>query len=194
VSGWLSGQDGFLAVDANHNGQIDSVNELFGGANGEALTKLAQYDSNGDGVVDQNDAQFQDLLVWQDANGDKLTQAGELISLTEAGIASLSTAFATDGSTDVAGNVHQVVGSVTFADGHGATMTDVYFNYAESDAALAAADLLATADTTIDLGALAAPAAGPTAVAAPVDLAALDLSWGNHVKVQLLDPHCTQAA
>lgn len=196
VSGWLSGQDGFLAVDANHNGQIDSVNELFGGANGEAMTKLAQYDSNGDGVVDKRDAQFQDLLVWQDANGDKLTQAGELISLTDAGIARLSTLFMDSGAVDVAGNVHQAVGSVTFADGHAADMTDVYFNYAESDAALAASDVLATAHTTIDLGALAAPAAAavPMALAAPVDLAALDLHLRTHLKVQLLEPHCTQAA
>jgi hypothetical protein len=32
------------------------------------------------------------------------------------------------------------------------------------------------------------------ALAAPVDLAALDLHLGTHLKVQLLDPHCTQAA
>jgi hypothetical protein len=57
-SGWISADDGFLAMDTNGNGVIDDRSELFGGAVGEGVAKLAQLDTNRDGVVDARDPSF----------------------------------------------------------------------------------------------------------------------------------------
>ena len=61
---------------------IDGVSGSSG-ARGEGFAKLASFDSNGDGVVDALDARFGELLVWQDANQNHSTDAGELRSLAD---------------------------------------------------------------------------------------------------------------
>ncbi len=134
-SGWLSGQDGFLAVDSNHNGKIDNINELFGGVNkGDGYAKLASFDSNGDGVVDARDANFADLLIWKDVNGNHQTDAGELMSLADAGVSSLSLANLALPLMDGNGNLHLERGSATLANGTTTDMTDVYFGISAADA------------------------------------------------------------
>ncbi|MCP4768428.1 MAG: tandem-95 repeat protein, partial [Gammaproteobacteria bacterium] len=89
-SGWLSREDGFLAMDANNNGKIDNQSELFGGMIGEGYAKLKALDENLDGVIDEKDRAYANLSVWQDINGNHRTDSGELGSLKEHGIASLS--------------------------------------------------------------------------------------------------------
>jgi hypothetical protein len=98
ATGWLSGDDGFLVLDKNGNGTIDNGNELFGDnthlTNGavaaDGFAALADLDSNQDGVMDANDAVFANLRVWQDLNQDGISQANELKTLGEWGIASIS--------------------------------------------------------------------------------------------------------
>ncbi|KQQ40375.1 hypothetical protein ASF61_06315 [Duganella sp. Leaf126] len=137
-TGWLSKGDGFLAIDSNHNGQIDDIGELFGGmGKGDGFAKLASYDSNGDGVVDSLDADFASLLIWQDANSNGKTDAGELVSLAQAGVVSLKLAHTDLAFLDANNNLHMESSTVTLANGHSAAMTDVYFNVAASDAAAA---------------------------------------------------------
>jgi hypothetical protein len=97
-TGWVDAHDGVLALDANGDGVINNGSELFGSgttlsngskaANGYAA--LAQYDANQDGTIDANDAVFANLKVWVDANTDGITEAGELKTLAELGIASLN--------------------------------------------------------------------------------------------------------
>ncbi len=135
-TGWLSGDDGFLAIDGNHNGRIDDISELFGGmGKGDGFAKLASFDSNGDGVVDGLDRDFASLLIWQDANSDGKTGAGELVSLAQAGVVSLKLAYTDLAFLDANNNLHMESSTVTLATGHSAAMTDVYFNVAASDAA-----------------------------------------------------------
>jgi serine-aspartate repeat-containing protein C/D/E len=137
-SGWLSGSDGFLAIDSNGNGAIDNISELFGGASkGSGFAKLASYDSNSDGVVDAADAQFASLLIWQDANSNGKTDAGELVSLTAAGVSSLTVAYTELPFLDANNNLHLERSSVTLSNGKTADMTDVYFNVDAADAAAA---------------------------------------------------------
>jgi hypothetical protein len=96
--GWLSGHDGFLALDLNHDGRIATGAELFGnhtrlaagGTASDGWQALAQYDSNHDSRIDAQDAVFDQLLVWQDINGNGVTDAGELASLAAHGIASIN--------------------------------------------------------------------------------------------------------
>jgi hypothetical protein len=137
-SGWLSSGDGFLAVDTNGNGQIDSINELFGGVSkGSGFAKLADYDSNHDGVVDAKDAAFDTLRIWQDANSNGKTDAGELMTLKDAGVVSLVVSYTELPFLDENDNLHLERSSVTLSNGKTADMTDVYFNVAAADAAAA---------------------------------------------------------
>ncbi|MES2626792.1 MAG: SdrD B-like domain-containing protein, partial [Pseudomonadota bacterium] len=77
ASGWISEEDGFLAVDSNSNGSIDDISELFGGLNkGDGFARLSSFDSNSDGLVNANDANFGSLLIWQDSNGNHQTDDG----------------------------------------------------------------------------------------------------------------------
>ncbi|MCJ8325164.1 MAG: hypothetical protein HRU29_11895 [Rhizobiales bacterium] len=86
---WIAPDDAFLALDINGNGQIDDLSELFGGQYVNGFTSLAQHDDNADGVIDANDSVYSDLLLWQDANGNGISEASELSSLASQGITSI---------------------------------------------------------------------------------------------------------
>jgi hypothetical protein len=126
---WVSSEDGFLALDRNKNGLIDNGGELFGDQHGAAngYDELKKFDSNNDGVMDKNDTVFNDLKVWQDSNGDGKTQAGELKSLTELGITSLSLNYTTGGQHIDSNDVyHKESSTVAFADGTTRKSEDIW--------------------------------------------------------------------
>ncbi len=134
-SGWVGKDDGLLVLDRNGNGTIDEGSELFGNnttlsngnkaANGFAA--LRELDSNLDGVIDANDAAYASLRVWKDADGDGITDEGELLTLEEAGVARIALNYTNTTTTDANGNQHLQTGSFTRADGTTATVTDVWF-------------------------------------------------------------------
>ncbi|WP_317202683.1 SdrD B-like domain-containing protein [Janthinobacterium sp.] len=175
-SGWISGNDGFLAVDSNGNGRIDGIGELFGGASkGSGFAKLASFDSNGDGFVDAHDDKFAELRIWRDANSNGVTDAGELMSMHDAGVSSLTVHFTELPFLDANNNLHLERSSATLAGGKSVDMTDVYFNVDAKDAAQAGAHLPTMADLLRDGNALdkvigqpAAPATVAAVNAAPV--------------------------
>lgn len=89
-TGWVDSNDGLLVFDKNGNGKIDDINELFGNANQSGFAMLKQlFDANNDNVIDNKDINFSQLKVWQDVNGDGISQANELKSLDELGITSI---------------------------------------------------------------------------------------------------------
>ena len=146
-SGWISGGDGFLAVDKNGNGKIDSISELFGGnAKGAGFASLAAFDSNHDGLVNNLDADFGQLMIWRDANGNHSTDAGELMTLAQAGVASLTVGYTDLPFVDAQGNLHLERSSATLDSGATVDMTDVYFNVSADDAAAAGLKLPTMAD------------------------------------------------
>ena len=125
-TGWLSGEDAFLATDDNGNGIIDDLSELFGGGVGEGFAELSTFDSNGDSVVNELDDRFSELLVWQDKDENGLTDSGELMSLADAGITNLGTDYTDVFSTDAQGNIHGEHSSARL-NGNAIDMVDVYF-------------------------------------------------------------------
>lgn len=66
----LGADCGFLAIDRDGNGRIDDGSELFGTRSGDGLADLKKLDGDGNGWLDEADAAFSALHVWQhDADG-----------------------------------------------------------------------------------------------------------------------------
>lgn len=116
---WVApyGNEAFLALDANQNGQIDNGSELFGrgiliGSDTRArhgFEELAQYDiifngGNFDGVIDQRDAVWQKLLLWNDLNADGISTPDELTPLHQSDITELQLNAKENARLDPAGN------------------------------------------------------------------------------------------
>ncbi|MBU9200208.1 hypothetical protein KTD31_02155 [Burkholderia multivorans] len=123
--GWISADDGLLALDRNGNGVIDSGAELFGDATTKSdgqkaedgFDALADLDSNGDGVIDSKDAQFANLLVWRDLNQDGISQSNELFTLAQVGVVSINVANTSHSAELDNGNVIEDIGTYTRSDG-----------------------------------------------------------------------------
>lgn len=56
---------GYLAYDKNQNGKIDNGKELFGTKSGNGFKDLAEYDLDKNNWIDENDAIFNKLKIWQ---------------------------------------------------------------------------------------------------------------------------------
>ncbi len=89
---WISADDGILARDLNGNGKIDNGSELFGDAVVNGFDALAGLDTNVDGKISMEDADFSSLLIWKDINQNGVSESGELLSLNEVGITSIDIA------------------------------------------------------------------------------------------------------
>jgi hypothetical protein len=125
-TGWVTGGDGLLAIDSNGDGKINNINELFGNATTNGFAILSALDSNGDNVINSSDAQFSNLRIWIDANQNGVTDAGELVTLADRGIASINLA-ATETNTTLNGNLISHVSSFTRDDGSTGQVADVWF-------------------------------------------------------------------
>ncbi|MBP2296082.1 hypothetical protein [Azospirillum rugosum] len=130
-TGWIGTGNALLVRDENRNGRIDDARELvseqFGKGFGSSLEALASLDDNHDGRIDAADLSFATLKVWQDANTDGVSQAGELRTLTEAGVRSIA-ATGTPSDATVAGNRILGTTSVTMADGSAHMAAGVAFD------------------------------------------------------------------
>jgi len=129
----VAATDGMLVLNRNNNGIIDNGTELFGdstalaagGNAADGFAALAGQDSNADGVINALDTNFASLKVWQDLNQDGVSQAGELKTLTELGIASLSVGKTLNSSLLANGNQIADLGRFVRTDGTTAVMADV---------------------------------------------------------------------
>jgi Ca2+-binding RTX toxin-like protein len=127
--GWVAPDDALLALDRDGNGVVQGRSELFGGTGTDGFVTLRALDLNGDNRVDAADADFARLLVWRDLNGDGHSQSRELVSLADAGIASISLASAHLATPVlIAGNLLTDTSRFTRLDGTSGLIGDVWFS------------------------------------------------------------------
>lgn len=104
-----------------------SAQERYGDTAQNGFQALAEYDDNGDGAVDGQDAAYGALQVWRDLNGNGRSDPGELQALADAGVVSISTGYSVSGEVDTYGHEHRQVGTLLLANGTASTAADVWF-------------------------------------------------------------------
>ncbi|PYD22726.1 calcium-binding protein [Pseudomonas savastanoi pv. glycinea] len=153
-TGWVGVDDGLLVYDRNRDGKIDSGSELFGNKTSISVDKkaangflaLSEFDSNKDGVFDSHDNAFSELNIWVDKNSDGVVSEGELLTLTQAKVASINLSYSDSSKSDASGNApqsmldsngndHRQLGSYTRIDGSVAAIEDVWFDVNATDTA-----------------------------------------------------------
>jgi len=95
----FSSGSGYLALDINGNGRIDSGAELFGPATNSGFAELAAHDQDGNGWIDESDRVFDRLRVWTPATEDGGTLAGlRQMNVGAIALAQVATPFELRGS------------------------------------------------------------------------------------------------
>jgi hypothetical protein len=135
TTSWIAPTDGLLVFDKNANGKIEGGAELFGSEtkllNGQfaqnGFEALAEYDLNADGKINNVDAIFSQLRIWQDANSNGITDAGELLTLQAANIASLNARYTSSNTIDTNNVQHRESSTYTYADGTSGLSETLWF-------------------------------------------------------------------
>ena len=116
TSGQLNSQhDGLLVHDKNNDGKIQS-DEVFGTmtTNGFEVLRTAG-DANEDGNINNLDAIFNKLRIWQDTDSDGVADSGELTTLAERQISNIKLDYVAT-NYDTNGNNLSAIGSYTEAN------------------------------------------------------------------------------
>ena len=86
---WVTPQTGILVWDPKHTGRIASGRQLFGSVTWwifwkDGFDPLAALDDNHDGWL--SGAELDGIAVWQDKNGNGISDPGEVVSASQFGI------------------------------------------------------------------------------------------------------------
>ncbi|WP_405127731.1 beta strand repeat-containing protein [Rhizobium leguminosarum] len=146
TTAWVGPSDGFLAIDlasdgaAGPDGVIDQAKELAfslwaeqDGAAG-SISDLdgvrLVFDTNHDNVLNSDDERWNEFRIWRDSNQNGLTDQGELLTMTDAGIKLINLMPTRDGSQAFAdGSVITGTSSYETLDGSKHLVADASLNY-----------------------------------------------------------------
>ena len=133
--GWVAADDGLLAYDKNSDGVIQDGDEIsyVGYVEGARtdLEGLVHFDTDKNGVLDANDAEWAKFGVWQDTDQNGTSGNNEFQYLDTAGISAIT--LASDGvQAEVGGNIIFGIGSYSLNDGTTADFADVAFGGSSS--------------------------------------------------------------
>ena len=140
---WAGNNDGLLAIDLGADGKPDGVieqakeivfTEWSPGASSDMAALRAVFDTDHNGLLDHSDARWSDFRVWQDANGDGVSQQGEVRTLDDLGLVSIGLEPTGTPQIFPDGSAIQGLANFTRADGSIGTAADVALAY-QSDAA-----------------------------------------------------------
>jgi VCBS repeat-containing protein len=188
---WAASQDGVLVWDKLGDAKVHDNSQYafsqYGAAGSTDLQGLAAgFDTNHDGVFNAADAQFDEFKVWQDANQNGVSDAGEVRSLADLGIESIN--LTSDGvvRTPAEGVTEAGQTTATATDGSSVLVSDAGFAYnslaysADTVAGLGAHIDLLGSDMHLDLSSI---------VALHSNVAAVDLTGtgANSLKLNLSD-------
>ncbi len=123
--GWVGPTNGIMVTDRAGNGQYNTLQDLsFVGDTPGATTDLqglASWDTNHNGVIDSGDAGWSKLKIWVDRNQDGVVESGELYTLSQLGITSISLHETLTGATAANSTDSYASGKASFTYTSGAT-------------------------------------------------------------------------
>jgi hypothetical protein len=180
---WAGAQDAVLVWDKYADGHVHDNSQFafaqYGGVSD--LTGLAaKFDTNQDGLLSEQDAQFAEFKVWQDENQNGVSDAGEVRSLADWGITSIN--LVSDGvqRTPVEGVTEAGQTTAETADGRHMLVADAAFNFSALEYSVDGDKLyLLGAEMHLDLSSLVA--------AHPVTAVDLTGTGANTLKLSMAD-------
>ncbi|MBX4918361.1 hypothetical protein HJA76_01270 [Rhizobium bangladeshense] len=149
TTAWAGPSDGFLAIDlaangaAGPDGHIDQAKELafsLWAEQGETVGSISDlegvrivFDTNRDNILNADDQRWNEFRIWRDANQNGLTDQGELLTMTDAGIKLINLMPTTDGSQAFAdGSTITGTSSYQTVDGSERVVGDVMLSFRPS--------------------------------------------------------------
>ena len=131
-SSWFSANAGILVDVTNPNGTLNNGFTIIGSGTtnqngntqGQAgFTQLAALDTNHDGVINASDTDFNQIEIWVGSNGQP--GSGQLETLAQAGITSISLNTTAVNTTDANGDKTLATSAVTYGNGTTGTLSDM---------------------------------------------------------------------
>ena len=140
--------DALLAYDYNEDGQVDERKEIAfvdwkEGARTD-LEGLTAFDSNGDSLLNALDAEWDKFVIWQDVDGDGISDEGEVMHIAEAGVEEISLASDETTRDEGGGNTTYGYGEFTFNDG-------TVHEFADTEFAVSSLGIKENADGSIEV-------------------------------------------
>jgi hypothetical protein len=141
---WAGMQDGVLVWDKYRDGRVHDHSQyaftLYGGKTDLEGLALG-FDTNRDGVFNAQDEKFDQFMVWQDADQDGVSDAGEVRSLADESITQIN--LVSDGvqRTPAAGVTETGRSTASLADGGTMLVADVAFAYSTATETAVAAHM-----------------------------------------------------
>ena len=125
---------GFIVFDKNKNGTIDDGLEMFGPQSGEGFAELREYDDDGNGWIDENDAIYSELGVMSFNDQGLETQSLMAANVGAIFLGSVASDYELNTESGLfAGNIKQS-GIALSDDGRALLMQEVHLvdNYSDS--------------------------------------------------------------